>query len=94
MSVKNGPSHDAQYVRPLCSNMSAFLASSLRRLLPAVIKTYFFGFAIGLIGCHIGYSANKGTESVGKAANAAVVYSSLTIFIIDMIAVQITSLLF
>ncbi len=63
-------------------------------LLPAVIKTYFFGFAIGLIGCHIGYSANKGTESVGKAANAAVVYSSLTIFIIDMIAVQITSLLF
>lgn len=34
-------------------------------LLPAVIKTYFFGFAIGLIGCYKGYSANKGTESVG-----------------------------
>jgi len=63
-------------------------------VLPAVIKTYFFGLAIGLIGCYKGYSANKGTESVGKAANAAVVFSSLTIFIIDMIAVQITSLLF
>jgi phospholipid/cholesterol/gamma-HCH transport system permease protein len=63
-------------------------------LLPAVIKTYFFGFAIGLIGCYKGYSANKGTESVGTAANAAVVYASLSIFIIDMIAVQITSLLF
>lgn len=63
-------------------------------LLPALIKTFFFGFAIGIIGCFKGYSANKGTESVGLAANAAVVFSSLMIFIIDMIAVQITSLLF
>ncbi|MGA9120195.1 MAG: ABC transporter permease, partial [Bacteroidota bacterium] len=32
------------------------------------------------------------TEGVGKAANAAVVYASLMVFIIDMIAVQLTSL--
>jgi len=61
-------------------------------LIPAVIKTFFFGFAIGLIGCYKGYNSNKGTEGVGKAANSAVVFSSLMIFIIDMIAVQITSL--
>jgi phospholipid/cholesterol/gamma-HCH transport system permease protein len=62
-------------------------------LFPAFIKTFFFGFAIGLIGCFKGYTSNKGTESVGKAANSAVVLSSLMVFIIDMIAVQITSLL-
>ncbi|HXD94601.1 MAG TPA: ABC transporter permease [Bacteroidia bacterium] len=59
---------------------------------PALIKTVFFGFAVGLIGCFKGYNADKGTEGVGKSANAAVVYGSLMVFVIDMIAVQITSL--
>lgn len=59
---------------------------------PAVIKTFFFGFMVGLIGCYNGYYSNKGTEGVGKAANTSVVIASLAIFIIDMIAVQITSL--
>ncbi len=60
-------------------------------LIPAVIKTFFFGFAIGLISCFKGYNSNKGTEGVGEAANSAVVISSLVIFIMDMIAVQITT---
>jgi phospholipid/cholesterol/gamma-HCH transport system permease protein len=62
-------------------------------LFPAVIKTFFFGFAIGLIGTYKGYYSNKGTEGVGKAANSAVVFGSLLVFIIDMIAVQVTSVL-
>jgi phospholipid/cholesterol/gamma-HCH transport system permease protein len=62
-------------------------------LFPAVIKTFFFGFAVGLIGCYKGYNSNKGTEGVGKAANSAVVFGSLMVFVIDMIAVQLTSLL-
>jgi phospholipid/cholesterol/gamma-HCH transport system permease protein len=62
-------------------------------LFPAVVKTFFFGFAVGLIGCYKGYNSNKGTEGVGKAANSAVVFASLMVFIIDMIAVQLTSLL-
>jgi len=62
-------------------------------LFPAVLKTFFFGFAIGLIGTYKGYYSNKGTEGVGKAANSAVVLGSLMVFIIDMIAVQITSVL-
>ncbi len=62
-------------------------------LFPAVIKTFFFGFAIGLVGTYKGYYSNKGTEGVGKAANSAVVLGSLMVFIIDMIAVQITSVL-
>ncbi|MDZ4845854.1 MAG: ABC transporter permease [Chitinophagales bacterium] len=60
---------------------------------PAFIKTFFFGFIIGLVACYKGYHSNKGTEGVGAAANAAVVMASLLVFIIDMIAVQFTNLL-
>ncbi|WP_166922209.1 MlaE family ABC transporter permease [Flavobacterium poyangense] len=63
-------------------------------LIPATIKTFFFGFFIGMIGCYKGFNAVNGTESVGKAANSAVVTASLSIFIIDMIAVQLTDLIF
>lgn len=63
-------------------------------IIPATIKTFFFGFFIGIIGCYEGFNASSGTESVGKAANSAVVVASLTIFIIDMIAVQVTDLFF
>jgi phospholipid/cholesterol/gamma-HCH transport system permease protein len=63
-------------------------------IVPATIKTFFFGFFIGLIGCYKGFTAAHGTESVGKAANSAVVAASLTIFIIDMLAVQLTDLFF
>ena len=71
----------------------AFESVDFSDLIPAIIKTFFFGFAIGIVGCYKGYTAEQGTESVGKAANSAVVVASLSIFIIDMIAVQITDLL-
>jgi phospholipid/cholesterol/gamma-HCH transport system permease protein len=63
-------------------------------VLPAVIKTFFFGFFIGLIGCYKGFNASNGTASVGIAANSAVVSASLSIFIIDMLAVQVTDFFF
>lgn len=63
-------------------------------VMPAVLKTFFFGFVIGLIGCYKGFNASSGTASVGIAANEAVVAASLSIFIIDMLAVQITDLFF
>src|ERR1700761_2489171 len=62
-------------------------------IFPAIIKTFFFGYVIGIIGCYKGYRARRGTESVGVAANSAVVAASLAIFIIDMLAAQITDLL-
>ncbi|MGI4729632.1 MAG: MlaE family ABC transporter permease [Janthinobacterium lividum] len=62
-------------------------------IVPATIKTVFFGLAIGFVGCYKGINSNKGTESVGLAANSAVVTSSLWIFVIDAIAVQLTNLL-
>ena len=62
-------------------------------LIPAIVKTFFFGAVIGLVGCYKGYNAGRGTESVGKAANSAVVFASLLVIIIDMIAVQITDMI-
>lgn len=62
-------------------------------VIPAVVKTFFFGFAVGIIGCYKGYYTEKGTEGVGRAANSAVVVSSVVIFLMDLIAVQITDLL-
>jgi len=62
-------------------------------LLPAVVKTFFFGAVIGLVGCYKGYNAGRGTESVGIAANSAVVLASLLVIVIDVIAVQITDMM-
>ena len=61
--------------------------------IPATIKTFFFGAVIGYVGCYKGFNAGRGTESVGIAANSAVVLSSLLLIIVDLIAVQITDLL-
>jgi len=69
-----------------------FQSIVFKDLFPAFIKTFFFGFAVGIIGSYKGYNSNKGTEGVGQAANSAVVLASLMVFILDMIAVQITSL--
>jgi phospholipid/cholesterol/gamma-HCH transport system permease protein len=61
--------------------------------LPAVVKTFFFGAVIGIVGSYKGYTAGRGTESVGIAANSAVVVSSLMVIIVDVIAVQITDMM-
>ena len=56
-----------------------------------LLKTIFFGFAIGFVGCYKGYNSDRGTESVGIAANSAVVNASLWVIVLDAIAVQLTS---
>ena len=70
----------------------AFAQLSFTDVFPSLIKTIFFGLSIGLIACYKGYNSNKGTEGVGQAANTSVVITSLMVFVIDIIAVQITSL--
>jgi phospholipid/cholesterol/gamma-HCH transport system permease protein len=71
----------------------AFSAFYFSDLFPATIKTLFFGFFIGIISSYMGYYSDKGTEGVGRSANAAVVASSLVIFLLDLIAVQLTDLI-
>ncbi|MCB0258458.1 MAG: ABC transporter permease, partial [Calditrichaeota bacterium] len=63
-------------------------------LIPATAKTFFFGFAIGLIGCYKGYTSKKGTAGVGRAANTAVVVASMLLFVLDFIAVLVADIFF
>ncbi len=79
--------------------LSMYYAKSFAKVefidfLPSFIKTIFFGFAIGFIGCYKGMFSVGGTESVGEAAKSSVVTASIWIIIIDAIAVQITTLLY
>lgn len=71
----------------------AFSVVEFIDFIPAFIKTFFFGAVIGLVGSYQGYYAGKGTVSVGKAANSAVVVASLLVILVDMLAVQITDML-
>ena len=78
------------------TSFSLFFAHVFQKLdfidvLPAIVKTFFFGFGIGIISCYKGYNTNSGTEGVGRAANESVVMASLIIFIMDMIAVQLAN---
>jgi phospholipid/cholesterol/gamma-HCH transport system permease protein len=70
----------------------AFKSIDFLDLFPAVLKTFFFGGAIGFVGCYKGFTAGRGTKSVGKAANESVVFASIAVILIDLIAVQITDM--
>lgn len=71
-----------------------FSTLTFEDFLPAVVKTIFFGFGIGLVGSYKGYNCSRGTESVGIAANSAVVAASLLVILLDLIAVQISTIIF
>ncbi|HXC05135.1 MAG TPA: ABC transporter permease [Bacteroidia bacterium] len=60
---------------------------------PSIIKSVFFGFVIGIVGSYKGYTTSNGTEGVGRSANAAVVISSFIVFIVDLLAAQLSDIL-
>lgn len=73
---------------------SVFDALEYSDLNPAIVKSFFFGFAIGLVGCFKGYNCKRGTVGVGEASNSAVVFTSMLLFIIDFIAVFVTDIFY
>jgi phospholipid/cholesterol/gamma-HCH transport system permease protein len=74
-------------------NHQVFSKLTYTDLLPAFIKSYFFGLSIGAIASFYGYHAKGGTTGVGRACNTAVVVSSLAIFIIDLFAAQLMDII-
>jgi phospholipid/cholesterol/gamma-HCH transport system permease protein len=50
-----------------------------------VFKSFFFGAAIALIGCHRGFHCDPGAEGVGRAATEAFVYSFVVILLLDLV---------
>ncbi len=71
-----------------------FVSLDFGDFMPSTIKTFFFGFAIGLVGCYKGYYCKHGTAGVGVAANSAVVETSMVLFIIDFVSVMVTDIIF
>jgi len=50
-----------------------------------LVKSLFFGAAIGLVSCHQGFNSEGGAEGVGSAATRAFVYSFVTILLLDLL---------
>lgn len=71
-----------------------FASLEFADLLPATVKSFFFGFAIGLVGCYKGYYCSKGTAGVGVAANTAVVVASMLLFVLDFVAVFVSDIFY
>ncbi|ERM83393.1 ABC transporter permease [Rhodonellum psychrophilum GCM71 = DSM 17998] len=71
--------------------VQVFEAISFLDIFSSIIKSLFFGFTIGIVSCYKGYNSTKGTEGVGKAANASVVMSMFLIFIEELLSLQIVN---
>jgi len=59
-----------------------------------VLKTVFFGFAIGVTGCFYGFRVGRGTQGVGIATTQAVVVSSILIVVSDFFLTKLFWILF
>ncbi|TXE04041.1 MlaE family ABC transporter permease [Algoriphagus aquimarinus] len=71
--------------------VEVFGAISFLDIISSVLKALLFGFTIGIVGCYKGYNSSKGTEGVGRAANAAVVMAMFLIFIEELLVLQIVN---
>lgn len=66
-----------------------FEAITFLDIYSSIIKSFIFGFTIGIVGCYKGYTSTKGTQGVGKAANTSVVIAMFLIFIEELLAMQV-----
>ena len=55
----------------------------------SVIKAFFFGGAIALISCYMGFNTKQGAEGVGKSTTAAVVASSVVLLLINALLARL-----
>ncbi|MBF0489426.1 MAG: ABC transporter permease [Candidatus Omnitrophica bacterium] len=60
-----------------------FSALAIKDIVTGLVKTFFFGAIIAIVGCHQGLNVRGGAEGVGKATTAAVVRSFILIIMTD-----------
>jgi phospholipid/cholesterol/gamma-HCH transport system permease protein len=63
-------------------------------LASGVGKTFFFGFAIGLIACYNGLSTTGGADGVGRSTTATVVTASITVLVLDFFLTKVFLFIF
>jgi phospholipid/cholesterol/gamma-HCH transport system permease protein len=55
----------------------------------SLVKSLFFGLAVTLVPCYMGFNTQKGAEGVGRATTAAVVTASVLILALDAFLSQV-----
>jgi len=73
--------------------IQVFNAVTFLDVFSSLIKSFLFGFTIGVVGCYKGYHSSKGTQGVGKAANTSVVMAMFLVFIEELLSLQIITAL-
>ena len=64
---------------------SVWFGLSMHDINVCILKSFSFGFAISLISCTCGMGAKDGAKGVGIATTKAVVWSFVSIVIIDLL---------
>ena len=62
---------------------SSFDILELRDIMLGLVKPVFFGFIIAMVGSYQGLRTHGGTVGVGRSTTESVVYSSISILVID-----------
>jgi phospholipid/cholesterol/gamma-HCH transport system permease protein len=57
-------------------------------------KTFFFGFAVGLVACYNGLRTTGGADGVGRATTETVVMAAITVLIMDFFLTKLFLLAF
>jgi len=57
-------------------------------------KTFFFGFAVGLIACYNGLRTSGGADGVGRSTTVTVVMAAITVLIMDFFLTKLFLLAF
>lgn len=52
-------------------------------LYQGIIKSFFFGFIVAVIGTYFGFGVTKGAEGVGRGTNQAVVWGMISVLVLD-----------
>jgi phospholipid/cholesterol/gamma-HCH transport system permease protein len=68
---------------------SIFKVVDVQHLLDGLLKTFFFGWWIAMVGCHMGLRTTGGTVGVGVSTTRAVVLASIGVLVSDFFLTKI-----
>lgn len=80
-----------QHINPGSYAASLTLTVGLADTLAAFAKAALFGLTAGFIACYKGITVGGGPQGVGNAVNETVVYTCMTLFVIDVVANAVTA---
>lgn len=78
-----------QHVTPGAFVAGMTLLIGLPEVLVCLVKASIFGLAAALIACYKGISVGGGPAGVGNAVNETVVYSFMSLFVINVVATAV-----